>query len=560
MHSWGKKDVEIKQSRFFTGENLDKTLNHSACGKIKHTLKKMFTLEEIKQFKLPQIIVVGSESAGKSSLLENITKCPLFPRDSKQCTKCPIHVCMAKSEEPKYCVELIHDGKKIEQKFEKKELIHDFIKKYFESLPVGYISEEVITVTIEDLKMPNFEIYDLPGIRSYPPELADKTIKLCHKYLTNKNSVVLCVVPATVTRLTSLQSIALIQEAKVENNTILALTMSDRLQTKNIEDLLVKRIVGISDEFKNVKFAGCVAVNNKEHDDPRSLKEFDKLDEEWFDSCILKNIPSNYKKYEQTLAENVRIDNLINKINELYEQYFKNDWLPKVLRGIELKINTYEAEYKLLGSTEISDAEIKKCMVDAFQSMAIYHYSQNAQTCSQDLLNKLEQTDKADLSTTVDKFEQFYEKRKFCTEKMHSLEEQIIKLNQSELIKNIFKKYNLHRFTDAQKCINDELCLRACKFIDDTQDLIENKINNCLLDHYNTGLRTNCWYANEIYSYYKLLVLYPIFNNHVKIKNNLCGEDDDYKIIRANKMQQINDAKKHLKKMNDVNDSIILKS
>ena len=41
-------------------------------------------------FKLPTVIVVGGRSAGKSSLLENITKCPVFPRDPALCTKMPV--------------------------------------------------------------------------------------------------------------------------------------------------------------------------------------------------------------------------------------------------------------------------------------------------------------------------------------------------------------------------------------------------------------------------------------------------------------------------------------
>lgn len=43
-------------------------------------------------FKLPKIIVIGDESAGKSSLLESITKCPVFPRHRELCTKMPIRL------------------------------------------------------------------------------------------------------------------------------------------------------------------------------------------------------------------------------------------------------------------------------------------------------------------------------------------------------------------------------------------------------------------------------------------------------------------------------------
>ena len=45
---------------------------------------------ETADFKLPEVVVVGSESSGKSSLLESIAKCEIFPGDRSQCTRAPI--------------------------------------------------------------------------------------------------------------------------------------------------------------------------------------------------------------------------------------------------------------------------------------------------------------------------------------------------------------------------------------------------------------------------------------------------------------------------------------
>ncbi|KAE8984076.1 hypothetical protein PF005_g25361 [Phytophthora fragariae] len=39
---------------------------------------------------LPQIVVVGQESSGKSTVLESVAMLPLFPRDSAMCTRLPI--------------------------------------------------------------------------------------------------------------------------------------------------------------------------------------------------------------------------------------------------------------------------------------------------------------------------------------------------------------------------------------------------------------------------------------------------------------------------------------
>lgn len=33
----------------------------------------------LKDFKLPKLVVIGNQNRGKSSLMESITKCPIFP-------------------------------------------------------------------------------------------------------------------------------------------------------------------------------------------------------------------------------------------------------------------------------------------------------------------------------------------------------------------------------------------------------------------------------------------------------------------------------------------------
>lgn len=60
---------------------------------------------------LPQLVVIGTSNAGKSSLLENITKCAIFPRDKKPCTKFPLRLRIQQVSDPKECgVTITHDG------------------------------------------------------------------------------------------------------------------------------------------------------------------------------------------------------------------------------------------------------------------------------------------------------------------------------------------------------------------------------------------------------------------------------------------------------------------
>ena len=303
MTKWNKNKTQINISEFFKGVNIFEHLINSTFGKIKKLFSEIFTKEDINQYKLPKVIVIGNESTGKSSLLENITKCQLFPRDVKLCTKCPIHVKLTNGSS-KYVVSFDDNATKIVKELKNKSEIYPIITEFMNKLPPDYISEEEITIDITDENIPTFEFYDLPGIRTYPPETAETTTKLCKKFLADKNAIVLCVVPATTTRLTSCQSIALISEMNMEHNCILALTMVDRVQCENVEELLIKRIIQTSDEIKGLNFAGYVAVINRVHSDLHSLEESDNNEIKWFNEHILQDIPEEYSPFENKIREN----------------------------------------------------------------------------------------------------------------------------------------------------------------------------------------------------------------------------------------------------------------
>ena len=68
-------------------------LQNSSYGRFQQYLVQCGLHTELQQdFQLPRVIVVGARSAGKSSLLESITKCPIFPRHRDVCTKMPLQL------------------------------------------------------------------------------------------------------------------------------------------------------------------------------------------------------------------------------------------------------------------------------------------------------------------------------------------------------------------------------------------------------------------------------------------------------------------------------------
>ena len=348
---WGTKNKSSSISDFYQGDNIFSQLKNSLFGKIKQIFEQVFTDNTEKDYQLPKVIVIGTESSGKSSLLERITKCQLFPRDGKLCTKCPIKVKLQNGK-PSYSVQI--PGNQV-QKLENKKDIYPIIQKYMNSLPNDFISENEIIINIVDIDMSNFEFYDLPGIRTYPPKIADLSVNICKKYLSDKNSIVLCVVPCTTTRLTSCQSIALIKETKMEHNTILALTMTDRLQPENIEELLINRIINNTDELNGIKFANCIAVVNRSHSDKFSLGDSDKTEKKWFDENIYSCIPEEYKKYTEQIIQKTSITYLLKNMDNLYNDFIQDDWIPRMLVEMHTKEDNIINDIAALGSIITED-------------------------------------------------------------------------------------------------------------------------------------------------------------------------------------------------------------
>lgn len=368
IRNWFRTEESTKQSEFFKGSNIVDTMNQSSFGNIRETMVELFGKEPGEDYSLPTVVVIGEESVGKSSLLEKIIKAQIFPRDTKICTKCPIHLKLDSSEKQYISISY----KDTTEQLDSKNDIYERVRDIFKTFPENNISSDEIEIKICEPNMPTFEFYDLPGIVSYPKNNANTTVKLCKKYLSNDNTIVLCVVPATITRLTSCTSIGLLREMNMEKNAVIAFTMIDRVQHINIPDLVLKRLLGDSDELKHINVAGCVAIINRTHDDKYSLEESDTKEMEWFSANILDNIPD--ESIKNKISSNINTDNLIKRLDELYSQYIEKEWKPKIKTKITQKKKKLETELTQMGIeiNTTNSEKIIKYVVDAVYD--IYNY------------------------------------------------------------------------------------------------------------------------------------------------------------------------------------------
>jgi GTP-binding protein EngB required for normal cell division len=301
------------------GESLFAQLSCSAFGQFQEAMQGLSDVIDLKRFQLPQVVVVGTESSGKSSLLEKLTKCPVFPRDANICTKMPVRVVMekCKSESEYKCV-VEHKGQTVTLTCLSDDIL-EVVSKFMRQYDENTLIKEELVIKIKSPNVLTFTLIDLPGLRSYPENLKTLSTEISKKYLLEENTLVLCVVPATTTRLTSNQAIGLLLELGKTKEAILALSMADHVAERKdiLYSQLFDRLTGCSNELYNVPFGGCVGVVNRASSDTRTLEEAD-ADE----TSILRNII--YKAdppIQETVHRCLGIKSLLYKLDKFYSSF-----------------------------------------------------------------------------------------------------------------------------------------------------------------------------------------------------------------------------------------------
>ncbi|KAJ3321793.1 vacuolar protein sorting-associated protein 1 [Boothiomyces sp. JEL0866] len=149
---------------------------------------------------LPQITVVGSQSAGKSSVLENIVGKDFLPRGSGIVTRRPLVLQLVNSSGPDEVAEFLHlPGKKFTD--------FDQVRKEIEAETDRTTSSKValspdpIYLKVTSPNVLTLTLVDLPGITKVPtgdqPKNIEQLIKdMILKFITRPNAIILAVTPA----------------------------------------------------------------------------------------------------------------------------------------------------------------------------------------------------------------------------------------------------------------------------------------------------------------------------------------------------------------------------
>ena len=193
--------------------------------------------------KLPQIVVVGSQSAGKSSVLESIVRKNFLPRGGGIVTRRPLIIQITQDNlaVPSWACFLHNPDKKYTDFNEvRDEIVAETDRICGNS---KNILPDPITLKIYAADLPTLMLVDLPGIVKVPvgdqPEnIEEQTINLVKSFVQNPNSIILAVSPGNVD-LANSEALKMARQVDPESNRTLAVITKADLMERTTENRLV---------------------------------------------------------------------------------------------------------------------------------------------------------------------------------------------------------------------------------------------------------------------------------------------------------------------------------
>ena len=290
--------------------------------------------------KLPRICSLGTQSSGKSSVLESIVGLDFLPRGDGVVTRRPLELrlCHINHGEPWAVFEEVKG-----EKFTDFNKVRETIESLTDKVCVGEknIVDQPIVLNVYSQTCPDLTLVDLPGVTRVPVGKQPKNIEeitknMAKRYVSDPLTIILCVIAANSDIATS-DGLKLAKEIDTGGiRTIGVLTKLD------IMDSGTDARKALLNEEIPLKL-GYVGVKNRSKQDlvnKLPMSEMVKKEREFFrNHPVYKNMPQGY------LGTNV----LIQKLTKIYFKIIREN-LPRIIRAINDRMKTAEEELASLGN------------------------------------------------------------------------------------------------------------------------------------------------------------------------------------------------------------------
>jgi hypothetical protein len=324
IYNWFSKDQAINCIKSLS-ENQILNLANSINGILNET---KFT-DSTSKLSLPKLVVVGTQSSGKSSVLNGLIGMDILPTGKNMITRTPLNINMYKLDNNKdgwiefgcYNKEGYNTDIKIpidvpKPTNEQVNQIREFIKEKTIQLAGNgmNISDKEIILKIHSPYVPNLSLIDLPGLtmlaqidKGQPSNIKEKIEGLVTKYIKQRRTIILTIMQARPDLETDLGLHLVKKYDNTDQRTIGVLTKPDLMSTgEHIGKYLTNSI------SKNLMLTyGYYAIrgrSNKEIQEMDILKGFD-MEKEYF---------STHPEYSKSLySDRIGMINLTFNLNKI---------------------------------------------------------------------------------------------------------------------------------------------------------------------------------------------------------------------------------------------------
>ncbi|KAI0562045.1 Dynamin [Gracilaria domingensis] len=333
----------------------------------RHLGQKLGLIEELRselaeeKIECPGIVVVGAQSAGKSSVLQRLTGIS-FPRAENTCTRLPAIVSL--QTDPSINGSRIYVSRdaafRNPLECDSMAVLENRIMAMTMDLENSNFSVKNEPVYIRYIRKegPVFSLIDLPGITYMDPknqnfDIHEETVSMVRQYVSNPNTIILVVIPA-VEDFSNAEALKIAMECDKEGNRTIGVVTKCDMVSESSYFLRKMRMTGPNDIKLKL---GFVAVRNRGPGEENI--NIDEAERNMFSNhSLLKQLDPTQKGYVA----------LTKKIVELQSELV-DAFIPKTKKAVRDKIQKIETELESMGRVPETEREQRSILRSTLSSV-----------------------------------------------------------------------------------------------------------------------------------------------------------------------------------------------